>query len=101
MAERLTQLLMVGAIAAVINAITTSASASYTECTVTKDTQLAIRPGGPSEPRYAPVNKGDKVAYRNQYQAWWFVLHYSDNNADYGWLPRAILGNCHGREGTP
>jgi len=97
---RRAQVLMAIAIAA---AMTTPAAAFYTECTVTKDTELAIRPDGPSEPRYyMPVSKGDKVAYRNQYQNWWFVLHYSGGDTtDYGWLPRAILKNCHAVDGTP
>jgi len=38
-------------------ALTTGASASYTECTVAKDTELSNRPGGQTEPRYLPVNK--------------------------------------------
>ena len=83
-------------------ALATPATAFYTECTVTKDTELSIRPGGPSEPRYMPVNKGDKVAYRNSYQDWWFVMHASGDSAvDYGWLPRNVLTNCHQMEGTP
>jgi len=36
--------------------------ASYTECSVTKEMELATRPNGPTEPRYAIINKGDKVA---------------------------------------
>jgi len=85
--------LMAGAIAFVGVSITTPAAAFYTECT---DTDLAIRPGGPTEPRYM---KGDKVAYRGEYQGWWFVLH--GDTPDYGWLPRSILSNCHRMEGTP
>jgi len=54
--------------------LTSLARAFYTECTVIKDTQLSIRPDGPTEPRYAPINEGDKVAFRNRYQKWWFVL---------------------------
>ena len=76
--------------------------AFYTECTVTKDTQLSIRPNGPTEPRYATVNKGDKVAFRDRYQGWWFVLHYSgQSSVDYGWLPENVLTNCQKQEGTP
>jgi hypothetical protein len=58
--------------------------AFYTECTVTKDTVLSIRPGGPTEPRYTSVDKGDKVAFRNSYQDWWFVMHAKDGIVDYG-----------------
>jgi hypothetical protein len=63
----------------------TSAQASYTECTVLKNVPLAPRPDGPTDP-YQPVAKGDKVAFRNDsHQGWWFVLHSKANN--YGWGP--------------
>jgi hypothetical protein len=77
--------------------------AFYTECTVTNDTELAIRPGGHSEPRYAPIEKGDKVAFRNSYQNCWFVLHYVGNEGghDYGWVPQSVLTDCQKMDGTP
>ena len=82
-------------------ALATPAMAFYTECTVVKDLTLSIRPGGPTEPRYMPVNKGDKVAFRSSYQGWWFVMHASDSTVDYGWLPQNVLIDCHKMEGTP
>jgi hypothetical protein len=45
----------------------TPVMASYTECAVTKETRLAIRPNGPDEPRWLPVPKGGRVAYRNRF----------------------------------
>jgi len=97
------------AAASIVALTTTPAMAFYTECTVTKDTELATRPNGPTEPRYKAVNKGDKLAFRGKYQNWWFVMHasYCDggNNegctVDYGWLPENILTACHKMEGTP
>jgi hypothetical protein len=93
------------AIAALSLAMLSPATAFYTECTAAQDTTLAIRPDGPSEPRFMPVNKGDKVAFRANHKNWWFVLHYwkdgEASGADYGWLPRAILVNCQRQEGTP
>ena len=79
------------------------ATAFYTECAVTKDTVLANRPGGLTEPRYQSVSKGDKVAFRDSYQNWWFVMHATDGGAivDYGWLPKNVLTNCGKQEGTP
>jgi hypothetical protein len=77
------------------------ALAFYTECTVARDADLSIRPDGPTEPRYSPVSKGDKVAYRARYEGWWFVLHYNRDQPDYGWLPHNILINCQKRDGTP
>jgi hypothetical protein len=80
--------------------------AFYTECAVTKEMELATRPGGPTEPRYRIINKGDKVAFRNNYQNWWFVMHAVHNDDDswtvnYGWVPQSVLTNCQEREGTP
>lgn len=86
---------------AALTALTAPASAFYTECTVAKDTELANRPGGQTEPRYMPVNKGDKVAFRDKYQDWWFVMHYADGRTDYGWLPQNVLTRCKKMEGTP
>ena len=48
-----------------------------------------------------PVNKGDKVAVRDEYQDWWFVMHSSDGSTDYGWLPKKVLTRCKQMEGTP
>jgi len=88
-------------ITAAVIVLTTPANAFYTECTVSKDIELAIRPGGETEPRYMPVNKGDKVAFRGEYQDWWFVMHDSDGRTDYGWLPKSVLTKCRKMEGTP
>jgi hypothetical protein len=82
-------------------ALTGPASAFYTECTVSKDTELANRPDGPTEPRYMPVDKSDKVAFRDKYQDWWFVMHSKDGSTDYGWLPASVLTRCKKMEGTP
>jgi hypothetical protein len=91
--------------ASAVVALVTPAMATYTECTVTKEISLASRPGGPSEPRYLTVNKGDKVAYRQSYQGWWFVMHatHADDSwtVDYGWIPQKVLTNCKPMEGTP
>jgi hypothetical protein len=92
----------ISAAAIALAAVTaTPAMAFYTECTVSKDTELATRPNGPTEPRYAPVNKGDKVAFRGSYHDWWFVMHAKEGGEDYGWLPRNVLTNCQKQEGTP
>jgi hypothetical protein len=93
------KLLFTTAIAIV--ALATPAMAFYTECTVTRDMDLATRPNGPYEPRYRLINKGDKVAYRQKYQGWWFVLHAKDGAVDYGWVPQNVLSNCTAQEGTP
>jgi hypothetical protein len=50
------KLLLTTAIAIV--ALATPAMAFYTECTVTRDMDLATRPNGPSEPRYMGISKG-------------------------------------------
>jgi hypothetical protein len=92
--------MLLGTIAALI-ALTGAANASYTECSVSKEISLATRPGGPSEPRYETVNKGDKVAYRGSHQKWWFVMHATDGGADYGWVPQNVLTNCKAQDGTP
>jgi hypothetical protein len=83
--------------------ITTPAMALYTECTVPKDMELATRPNGPTEPRYRLIHKGDKVAFRNSYKHWWFVMHDADDNGtvDYGWIPHNVLTDCQKRDGTP
>jgi hypothetical protein len=82
-------------------ASTATASAFYTECTVSKEAELSNRPGGQTEPRYMPVDKGDKVAFRDKYQDWWFVMHSKDGTTDYGWLPESVLTRCKKMEGTP
>ncbi len=87
--------------AAAVIALTAPASAAYTECTVTQDTDLANRPGGNTEPRYQPVEKGDKVAFRDKHQGWWFVMHAKDGSTDYGWLPENVLTKCKKMDGTP
>ena len=87
--------------AVAVIALMAPASAFYTECTVTKDTELANRPGGQTEPRYMSVNKGDKVAFRDKYQDWWFVMHAKDGSTDYGWLPENVLTKCKKMDGTP
>jgi hypothetical protein len=86
---------------AAVIALISPASASYTECRVAKDTELANRPGGQIEPRYLPVNKGDKIAFRDKYQDWWFVMHAIEERTDYGWLPENVLTRCKKMDGTP
>ena len=95
--------LLLGTIAATLLAAT-PAVAFYTECSITKETALATRPNGPTEPRYMIVNKGDKVAFRQSYRGWWFVLHWDGvqgGQVDYGWIPLSVLINCQPKEGTP
>jgi len=54
--------LMLGAAAM---AVATPLYASYTECTVQKDTVTVNRPGGDyGDPRWTPLEKGEKVAIR-------------------------------------
>jgi hypothetical protein len=83
----------------------TTANAFYTECTVTKETPLANRPNGSSDPRFSVVRKGDKVAFRDRYEDWWFVLHHinGDENStgEYGWIHKSVLTDCQKRDGTP
>jgi hypothetical protein len=88
-------------IAIAIIALATPAMAFYTECTVKRDMALASRPNGPSEPRYMGIDKGDKVAYRQSYQGWWFVMHAKNDAVDYGWVRQKVLSNCKAQEGTP
>ena len=86
---------------AAVVAFATASHASYTECIVQKDTDLVTRPGGPPEPRWSPLEKGEKVAIRDTYRDWVFVVHFVDDRGDYGWLPRNTLINCQAKEGTP
>jgi len=83
----------------------TPALAIYTECTVTKDMDLATRPNGPTEVRYRAIVKGDKVAFRGTYRDWWFVMHAKDEGGehwvDYGWVRQKDLNDCETKEGTP
>jgi hypothetical protein len=84
----------------------TVAHAFYTECTVTKEMHLANRPNGSSDPRFGIIKKGDKVAFRDKYKDWWFVLHYNYDgkilvDVNYGWIPRSVLTDCQQQEGTP
>jgi hypothetical protein len=91
--------------AALALACTSPAMAFYTECSVTKDTRLLNRPNGWAEPRFAQVDKGDKVAFRDRYQKWWFVLHVvgeaPNMSADYGWISENVLTDCQPKDGTP
>lgn len=82
-------------------ALTAPANAFYTECTVSKEAELANRPGGNIDPRFQPVEKGDKVAFRDKFEGWWFVMHSKDGITDYGWLPENILTRCKKMDGTP
>ena len=75
--------------------------ASYTECTVRKDTDLVNRPGGLTEPRWSPLEKGGKVAIRDTYRDWVFVVHFVDDRGEYGWVPRNALVTCQAKDGTP
>ncbi|MGN8543686.1 hypothetical protein ACQPTN_00655 [Bradyrhizobium sp. 13971] len=87
--------------ATALMAFTAPASAFYTQCTVAQDADLANRPGGSTDPRFMPVTKGDKVAFRDRHEGWWFVMHSSDGTTDYGWLPENILTKCKKMDGTP
>jgi hypothetical protein len=60
--------LLLGAIAAM--AIATPSHAFYTECIVQKDTVTMNRPGGDyGDPRWTPLEKGEKVAIRSVYNS--------------------------------
>ena len=87
--------------AALVALVPTSSRAFYTECSVQKDIELANRPGGQTEPRWVPLEKGNKVAIRDTYQDWVFVLHWTGDSSEYGWLPRNALASCRPKEGTP
>jgi hypothetical protein len=86
-----------------------TANASFTECATLKETALATRPGGPTEPRWSPVEKGNAVAIRDTYRDWVFVVHYIPSGegdektvtTQYGWLPRKTLNRCKQMDGTP
>jgi hypothetical protein len=103
--------LMVGA-----TAMVGSAHASYTECTVQKDTATVNRPGGHSMPRWTPLKKGDTVAIMDTYPLsaresgvvkpiqhydWIFIFHREHTASEYGWVPANVLVNCQPMEGTP
>jgi len=75
--------------------------ASYTECVALKETELVNRPRGRTDPRWPPLDKGNKVAIRDTYRDWAFVVHFVDDRDEYGWVPRSALTNCKTREGTP
>jgi hypothetical protein len=86
---------------AAVVAFTTPSYAFYTECTVQKDTDRVNRPGGGTEPRWASLEKGEKVAIRDTYRDWVFVTYFVDDRYEYGWVPRNSLGNCQAKDGTP
>jgi hypothetical protein len=87
--------------AAAVAAFATPSYASYTECAVQKDTDMVNRPGGSTDPRWSPLEKGNKVAIRDTYRDWVFVVHFVDDRSEYGWVPRDALVKCQPREGTP
>lgn len=83
--------------------------AAFTECTTLKEIALATRPGGGTEPRWLPVEKGNAVAIRDIYRDWVFVVHYIQSGegddktvtTQYGWLPRKVINGCKQQDGTP
>jgi hypothetical protein len=80
----------------------TPAYAFFTECTATKDVEMVDRPQGGTIGRWSPIKKGEKVAIRDTYQDWSFVLHFVYGNKEqYGWVQNATLANCRRQEGTP
>jgi hypothetical protein len=88
--------------AAALVSFATPSHAFYTECTVKKDIEAMDRPHGITMGRWSPLKKGEKVAVRDTYQDWVFVLHFPDGGqGEYGWVPRNILDNCKSQEGTP
>jgi hypothetical protein len=90
-------------------AVPTPSHASYTECVALKEITLATRPGGDTEPRWSPVEKGNAVAIRDVYRDWVFVIHhntYGEGDSktvetQYGWLPRKAISGCRQMDGTP
>ncbi|MCP1762373.1 hypothetical protein [Bradyrhizobium japonicum] len=77
--------------------------ASYTECTMPKETELANRPGGQTEPRWLPIEKDQKVAIRDTFRDWVFVVHFDKDSGEsvYGWVQRNDLASCRAKDGTP
>jgi hypothetical protein len=66
-----------------------------------KEIEAVSRPGGQTQPRWRPLEKREKVAIRDVYQDWVFVLHFVDEHEEYGWVPRAALMRCQAKDGTP
>jgi hypothetical protein len=81
--------------------ITTPAQASFTECTVKKGIDILNRPDGHLEGRFTPLEKGEKVAIRDTYQDWVFVLHFVTDHNEYGWIKRNSVDSCKAMDGTP
>jgi hypothetical protein len=99
---------------AAVLAWATPSHASYTECTVQKDTVTVNRPGGDyGDPRWTPLEKGEKVAIRSVYNSktkkegskpydWVFITHWnSSKDQQWGWVPANVLSNCQPMEETP
>jgi hypothetical protein len=59
------------------------------------------RPGGSTVGRWTPLERDAKVAIRDTYQDWVFVLHWVDDQQQYGWVLRNALDKCRVQEGTP
>jgi hypothetical protein len=87
--------------ALLLASVATPAMAVFTECSVTRDVELANRPEGRSDPRFPIVEAGGKVAIRDRFGGWRFVVYYRGDETTYGWLPQTVLTNCRSREGTP
>jgi hypothetical protein len=82
--------------------VASPAFAFFTECTATKNIEMLDRPQGMTMGRWLPIEKGQKVAVRDTYQDWYFVLHYTNGDrGEYGWVQRATLTNCQKQDGTP
>lgn len=73
-----------------------------------KETSFYRMPGGSIEPRFTLAMRGDKVALKDQYKNWHFVLHYigkhpggTVDSVEYSWIAANVLADCRNMEGTP
>jgi hypothetical protein len=95
------QIALVAAAAALISGGAGPAHAFFTECTAVKNVQALDRPQGIVIGRFAEIKTGEKLAVRDTYQDWAFVLRYDLGREQYGWVRQTTLDMCTKRDGTP
>jgi hypothetical protein len=49
----------------------------------------------------APLEKGGKIAIRDSFRDWTFVVHFDKGQSVYGWMQRNDLVSYQSKEGTP